>query len=110
MERREPCSRVHARLGPLGFTFRMWWTYPETSLTTQSVLLWTGTRMASLCVRVGAIVLSRGLATSTSAEDGLLSSPAALLLACGSWRIPHTCASGLFFFYKRVNCVHVSKN
>ena len=37
--------------------------------------------MASLCVRVGAIVLSRGLATSTSDEDGLLSSPAALLLA-----------------------------
>lgn len=81
MEAREPCSTVHARLGPLGFPFCIWWTYPETSLTTQSVLLWTGTRMASLCVRVGAIVLSRGLATSTSDEDGLLSSPAALLLA-----------------------------
>ena len=37
--------------------------------------------MASLCVRISAIILPRGLATSTSDEEGLLSSPAALLLA-----------------------------
>lgn len=71
---------VLAWLGPLGFTFCIWWNYPETSLTTQSVLLWTVTHMSSLCVRIGAIILWRGLATSTSDEDGLLSSPAPLPL------------------------------
>ena len=71
---------VLAWLGPLGFTLCTWWNYPETSLTAQSVLLWTVTHMSSLCVRIGTIMLSRGLATSTSDEDGLLSSPTALLL------------------------------
>ena len=71
---------VLAWLGPLGFTLCIWWNYPETSLTAQSVLLWTVTRMSSLCVRISTVILSRGLATSTSDEGGLLSSPTALLL------------------------------
>lgn len=102
MGRREPCSRVHARLGPLSALHLACGGLTQRQVSLPSVLLWAGTRMASLCVRVGAIVLSRGLAASTSAETGCF--PVQQLC---SWLVD---PGEDFFFLQRVNCIHVSKN